>query len=114
VTQRRLWTKLEDRYIREHWPQMSDAEIGLHLGRTMPAVRQRRVRMEYVTDALEPVLGAIMPETPDADDTRWQPTEAIPGSPEKVAVLAYRLAEGLPLWHPGDWSQDDCVQGDEW
>ena len=31
------------------------------------------------------------------------PTEAKPGSPEKVAMLAARYAAGLPLWH-----DDDC------
>jgi hypothetical protein len=31
-----------------------------------------------------------------------QATDAVPGSEEKVAVLARRLEEGLPLWHPAD------------
>jgi hypothetical protein len=29
-------------------------------------------------------------------------TEALPGSPEKLEVLAERLAKGQPLWHPAD------------
>ena len=32
------------------------------------------------------------------------PTEAKPGSPEKVAMLAARYAAGLPLWH-----NKDCI-----
>jgi hypothetical protein len=29
-------------------------------------------------------------------------TKAIPGSQEKLDVLAERLKQGLPLWHPRD------------
>ncbi len=29
-------------------------------------------------------------------------TKAIPGTPEKLDVLAERLRCGLPLWHPRD------------
>lgn len=31
-----------------------------------------------------------------------QPTSAMPGSEEKVAILAERARLGLSLWHPGD------------
>jgi hypothetical protein len=30
------------------------------------------------------------------------PTDALPGTPEKVAVLEQRAAAGLLLWHPAD------------
>lgn len=29
-------------------------------------------------------------------------TEALPGSTEKLEILAERLRSGLPLWHPSD------------
>ncbi len=29
-------------------------------------------------------------------------TEAMPGSKEKADVLAERVRQGLPLWHPAD------------
>lgn len=32
----------------------------------------------------------------------FQATEALPGSNEKLEVLARRVALGLPLWHPDD------------
>jgi hypothetical protein len=32
----------------------------------------------------------------------WAPTPALPGSPEKVAVLRERFRLGQPLWHPQD------------
>ena len=31
-----------------------------------------------------------------------EPTEAAPGTPEKVAVLRQRYERGLALWHPDD------------
>ena len=34
------------------------------------------------------------------------PTEALPGTPEKVAVLIERARLGLSLWHPQDAPMD--------
>jgi hypothetical protein len=36
----------------------------------------------------------------ESDD--FAATQAPAGSPEKLAVLAKRIEEGLPLWHPED------------
>jgi hypothetical protein len=35
-----------------------------------------------------------------------QPTRALPGSPEKVAILEERARLGLSLWHPLDAPMD--------
>lgn len=35
------------------------------------------------------------------------PTQARPGSEEKVQALEARYAQGQPLWHNGDFSGDD-------
>jgi hypothetical protein len=35
-----------------------------------------------------------------------EPTRALPGSPEKVAVLAERARRRVSLWHPADASLD--------
>lgn len=32
----------------------------------------------------------------------FQPTQAIPGSDEKLSILCERVRRGLPLWHPAD------------
>ena len=32
----------------------------------------------------------------------FQPTQAIPGSAEKVSILCERISRGQPLWHPQD------------
>jgi len=38
-------------------------------------------------------------------------TAAMPGTSEKLDVLAERLRQGLPLWHPSDRrSYDDKVE----
>ena len=29
-------------------------------------------------------------------------TDALPGSPEKLQILAHRVRRGQPLWHPED------------
>jgi hypothetical protein len=41
-----------------------------------------------------------------------KPTTALPGTAEKLLVLAERLQQGLPLWHPADpRSYEDREQG---
>jgi len=32
----------------------------------------------------------------------YMPTEALPGSAEKLRILCDRVRRGLPLWHPED------------
>lgn len=32
----------------------------------------------------------------------FPPTDAVPGTKEKLQVLAERVKQGLPLWHPAD------------
>lgn len=32
----------------------------------------------------------------------FKPTEALPGSHEKLEILCERVRSGLPLWHPED------------
>jgi hypothetical protein len=56
---------------------------------------------------------AIDPTVIDADE--FVPTEAPPGSREKVEVLAERVKRGFPLWHPDDREgyeppNAECVQ----
>ncbi|MDB4640675.1 hypothetical protein OAF56_03480 [Pirellulaceae bacterium] len=40
------------------------------------------------------------PENRREDD--YNSTHALPGTDQKLEVLADRIAEGLPLWHPED------------
>lgn len=56
---------------------------------------------------LYPVLRVTRPFHRDYEDRLWtrergQPTSAVPGSPEKIEVLAQRASEHRPLFHPED------------
>ncbi len=41
-------------------------------------------------------------EPQEQRDTGFERTGALPGTDEKLDVLADRLSQGLPLWHPND------------
>jgi len=47
-------------------------------------------------------------EPKEVDARDYCPTRAMPGTENKLEVLAERVANGLPLWHPGD-----CMDYDE-
>jgi hypothetical protein len=57
-----------------------------------------------VFDAIK--LGVWNFEPDEALTSEYDSTEALPGSPEKLDVLAERLRSGLPLWHTSD--RVDC------
>jgi hypothetical protein len=40
-------------------------------------------------------------------ETRFNPTGAMPGTREKLSVLADRVQAGLPLWHGNDRTEYD-------
>ncbi len=41
-------------------------------------------------------------EPTDVDPKQYPATMAVPGTDEKLAVLAARVKAGLPLWHEAD------------
>ena len=41
-------------------------------------------------------------EPEEVESSDFSATSAIPGSEEKIAVLAARVQSGLPLWHEAD------------
>ena len=41
-------------------------------------------------------------EPPDVDCEQYDATGAMPGTRNKLDVLADRVRNGLPLWHPSD------------
>lgn len=53
-----------------------------------------------VLDAIK--MGMWDFEPTKVESTGYQSTRALPGSDEKLDVLAERLRNGLPLWHPSD------------
>jgi hypothetical protein len=46
-------------------------------------------------------------EPKEIEATNFQATTAIPGTKEKLDVLATRVRSGLPLWHESDRSDYD-------
>ncbi len=47
------------------------------------------------------------PEREERRESDFPCTDAEPGSPEKLQVLAQRIQQGLPLWHPNDRHAED-------
>lgn len=41
-------------------------------------------------------------EPRELDAEHFRPTHALPGTNEKLSVLAERIRRGEPLWHPSD------------
>lgn len=41
-------------------------------------------------------------EPEEQDSATYQSTRALPGTDEKLDVMAWRVRGGLPLWHPED------------
>ncbi|WP_233200313.1 hypothetical protein [Blastopirellula marina] len=41
-------------------------------------------------------------EPTDTASNSFDSTNALPGTSEKLDILAARLEKGLPLWHPSD------------
>lgn len=53
-----------------------------------------------VLEAIKEGIWDFEPE--DTKEEQYSSTPALPGSDSKLEVLAERLAQGLPLWHPED------------
>jgi hypothetical protein len=52
---------------------------------------------------LEAIQLGIWDYEPDAYESKaYEATNALPGSDEKLEVMARRVRQGLPLWHPKD------------
>jgi hypothetical protein len=47
-------------------------------------------------------LGVWDYEPEQRDETGYEATQALPGTTEKLEVMALRVRLGLPLWHPHD------------
>lgn len=56
---------------------------------------------QSVLDAIRMGVWDYEPET-RVEPEDYDSTQALPGTDEKLGVLAERLKMGLPLWHPSD------------
>jgi len=59
-----------------------------------------------VLDAIKEGSWNFEPEDVELD--KYSATLAVPGTKEKLDVLAARAKEGLPLWHDCDQADYDC------
>lgn len=55
-------------------------------------------------------LGMWDYEPQDLAGENFHATGAMPGTPDKLLILAERVRQGLPLWHPAD--RQDCEEPD--
>lgn len=55
---------------------------------------------ESVLDAIRQGLWDFEPESKERQS--HTATKALPGSKKKLDILANRIEQGLPLWHPED------------
>ncbi len=53
-----------------------------------------------VIDAIRQGIWDYEPE--DKVPQEFESTDALPGTTEKLDILAERLSRGIPLWHPQD------------
>ncbi len=63
-------------------------------------LERTRALPHSVLDAIKLGIWDYEPENGDA--IAFPATQAMPGTSEKITVLAQRVAKGLPLWHPRD------------
>ena len=62
---------------------------------------------------LDAIREGIWDYEPDSTkQERCSSTKALPGSDEKLDILAERIKKGLPLWHPEDRRTYDDGDGD--
>lgn len=71
-------------------------------GLCWPCHRDGAVRALYPTSAAPTSRRGVGNGVLASAPLPAEPTDAPPGSPEKVAVLSARAARGESLWHPGD------------
>ncbi|MBW3595951.1 MAG: hypothetical protein KY475_01600 [Planctomycetes bacterium] len=61
-----------------------------------------------VLDAIK--LGFWNYEPQETEDGDFAACQALPGTDEKLEMLAERVRRGLPLWHPSDRRTFDDVE----
>lgn len=67
-------------------------------------VAEKLVKSSAKSPSLRYKHGAV--DDDSIQSGRFSPTDAIPGTQEKLRVLVERIESGLPLWHPADRSTD--------
>ena len=74
--------------------RQSDRRVSLDL------LRETRDVVKSVLEAIKQGIWDYEPE--GVEERRFTATRAMPGTEEKLEVLAARIRAGLPLWHQAD------------
>lgn len=64
-----------------------------------------RIKIQYAIDPKYVTVGHGLRVA--TDTVGWEPTDALPGTEEKIEVMEKRAALGVPLWHPLDAVKDE-------
>lgn len=82
---------------------------GVAVTQLNSTLRRNYTVPESVLDAIKQGQWDFEPENIENDD--YDSTVALPGTTEKISILAERAQDGLPLWHPADRrSYDDSEE----
>jgi hypothetical protein len=65
------------------------------------------IRNKFPSEYMESIDGSKIKRWPGPMDIPPEPTKFLPGTPEKIAVLTWRVENGYLLWHPDDAVRDD-------
>lgn len=93
----RYWRQEEDDFLIERWGVDRLSDISKSLKRSKRAVAQRAAKLDLPQIRKSETISVRCPKL-----KRCKPTDALPGSPEKIEVLRARVAAGEELWHPKD------------
>ena len=74
-------------------------------GREGMEVSNLNLKRKSVLEAIKEGVWDYEPE--EVDQSRYDATRAMPGTDEKLTVLAERVQAGLPLWHESDRTDYD-------
>jgi hypothetical protein len=81
------------------------------LGEPTDRVKEASLGPSSILDAIQQGIWDFEPNKTEGED--FSATRAMPGTKQKVDVLARRLREGLPLWHPRDQAEYDDPLNDK-
>lgn len=88
------WTPEGDRYIREHWLSMTDAQIGEKLGRAFYSVQDRRLRLGLIKNPVWSTSDIAYLEESWGVVKRSKIANHLHRSPSAVYLMATKLGLG--------------------
>jgi hypothetical protein len=99
----RWWRGLENRAVESP----ASHRLGCRGSRYIVLSREGDsiVQIKNILDAIK--LGEWDFEPESVEDSSFDPTGAMPGTDEKLSVLAARVEAGLPLWNRNDRTEYD-------